>query len=173
MNAEENISKYYQPLKLEDFGEEFGDYWKTANKNLETSVIRLPKLWKLFNKLEEIYDRGLDLCSTNLSEDKVMPYLFFRLSTRFFLASVKPLFSTQLPESLNTVRMSIESAVIAKKMLDDPKYISICINQNNNEEAEKEYKKYFVYNKRKNLFPEEDGTVNRLYYFWKDYSPYP
>ena len=118
MTDEENISRYYQPLKPGDFKENFGDYWKVGNKNLETSVIKLPALWKLFNKLEEIYDRGLDHCSTNLSEEKVMPYLFFKLSNRFFMASIRTLFSAQLPEALNTVRMSIESAVIAKKMLE-------------------------------------------------------
>lgn len=170
MNDVENISKYYQPLKLGDFGENFGEYWKAINNNLEASVSRLPKLWELFNKLAELFDMGLDLCSTNLNKDKVMPYVFFKLSNRFFIASIKPLFSTQLPEALNTVRMSIESAVIAKKMLDDSKYIIIWNNQNENEEAEKEYKKYFVHNKRKNLFPEEDVIVNQLYNYWQDYS---
>ncbi|MCH8305404.1 MAG: hypothetical protein IIB94_09790 [Candidatus Marinimicrobia bacterium] len=163
-------AKYYHPLSYEHFDEQLGEFWKIPNSNFERSVNNLPTLWKLFNNLDTIFHRGLDDCSTNAGVKKVTPLLFFWQSHRYIRASIKPLFSTQLPEALNILRMSIEPAVIGKKMLDNFNSIKIWIEQDKTEDTKKEYNKMFVKNKRNNLFPENDQLLNSLYSYWQDYS---
>ena len=130
----------------------------------------LQTLWKLFNNLDTIFHRGLDDCSTNAGVKKVTPLLFFWQSHRYIRASIKPLFSTQLPEALNILRMSIEPAVIRKKMLDNFNSIKIWNEQDKTDDIKKEYNKMFVKNKMNNLFPENDQLLNSLYSYWQDYS---
>lgn len=166
----EDKSKYFKPLKKEDFDRQLGDYWEIPNKNFERSVINLAVLWKLFNNLDTIFHRGLDDCSTNAGVKNVTPLLFFWQSHRYIRTSIKLLFSTQLPEALNILRMSIEPAVIGKKMLDNFNSVKIWIEQDKTEDTKKEYNKMFVRNKRNNLFPENDQLLNSLYSYWQDYS---
>lgn len=170
MNAEENISKYYQPLKPEDFGEDFGGYWETVKKNLEISVNNLPELWKLFIELDRIFHIELDICSANQEIKKIMALNFYWKSLRHMRASIKLLFSTQLQEALTVLKMSIESVVIARKMIESTHNLTIWVNQNKDENSKREYNKLFVKNMKDNLFPESDKLVSRLHPFWKDYS---
>jgi len=156
------------PVEHQSVRGEYRNYLLAKRRNYSAALRDFPRLWECFLRLDEVFTREFsDL--QRISAQSLLPSHLFKISQAEIRVAFELAFSTCIYDAWGIVRSAIESAVHAHKIYMEPKLAGVWLAKDKSKQQSEAYKDAFERNKKKNLFPKEQG-LERLHAYYSNYS---
>ncbi len=157
------------PFERQAITGDFKEFFKTKRNNFLATIQRFPRLWKIFQELDEIWLREIkDLHGLRETRQRVPALLFIHAHLKFRLA-VEMIFSCCVAEAWGIARVGIESVAYAYKIYRQPKLAVVWLAKDDGNEERRRFKEAFEDRKKDSLFGAQQDLA-KLYEYWRNFS---
>jgi hypothetical protein len=138
-------------FEIDNFPEEYREYYKIKRNNLFASIQTYPDLWVFFCKLDEIWKRDLSDLEVGRSMETAFPMLLYVNAHSKVRVSTELAFSMCIQEARSVLRDAVESVAHAHHILRNPANLRVWLEKTD-PGGKQAFKKIFLDNKSTNLF---------------------
>lgn len=153
-------------FEVERIPEHYREYFSHKRHNFYGSTDAFPPIWKLFELLDQTFDREFDDFERVTTIEQLLPSMIFRAAHSKVRIAIELGFSTAEAEAFSIMRDAIEAAGFARYLHRLPDLQKVWGAKYDGEAEERRFRKLFIDFRAKQLF---DG-VPVLHEYWKAFS---
>ena len=169
MNDQGPIEGLLSPLEQSVLRGNYSEYYTAKRNNFLANIQRYSQVWSLFLDLDGIWHRAILDLQRPTSGSDLLPIALFTKSHAQTRVSFELGFSGCITDAMLSMRVGIEAASHARKLVGNSEMAYIWSARNKGEADQKIYRKEFEEKKKEKLFG-QTVELRELYHYWKMFS---
>jgi hypothetical protein len=149
------------PFEIENFPEEYRNYYEIKRNNMFAMIQRYPEMWSYFHMIDHIFHREIDDLQVSTDPTNHMPHVFFINAHAKIRIAMELAFQGCMQECRSILRDAVEWTAFGHYLTTDPALQKIWWEQQE-PEGKKAFKEKFVDNKRLTLFAGQDELYQKF-----------